>query len=201
MKELRAAAEPTFLARIVADCVALSIESTGPRADGRHDSSVADAGFSALFRSLRGPALGVSACNPYIAPINPYKNDTFSARANAAASAKTAIVARFRARPGPDSAVVMEQRAAHHAVAVARETRAAERKAAREAEVAQQAAAEHARQLEQTAREAEEAARIAAHAVEQAAQEADNAARAVALAAEQKAARDARYAARAARRR
>jgi hypothetical protein len=119
---------------------------------------------------------------PKTTPSRADKNASFSDRLNAAAAAKKAALERFHARPGPDDPAVREQQAAQKAISEAREVRMAERKAAREAETARQAA-------EQAAREAEEQ-RLAAEA----------AAQAVALEAERKAARDARYAARKARR-
>jgi len=115
--------------------------------------------------------------------MHAYKNDHFTQRLNTAANAKQAMLERFRARPAADDPAVLERQAARKAVAVAREARIAERKAAREAETVRLAAEQAARAAEQAAHEAEEAAR------------------ALALAAKQKAARDARYAARKARRR
>jgi uncharacterized protein DUF6481 len=115
---------------------------------------------------------------PKTTPSRADKTASFSDRLNAAAAAKKAALERFHARPGPDDPAVREQQAARKAISEAREVRMAERKAAREAETARQAA-------EQAARETEEQ-RLAAEAV--------------ALEAERKAARDARYAARKARR-
>ena len=119
---------------------------------------------------------------PKSTPSRADKNAHFGDRLNAAAAAKQAMLERFHARPGPDDPVVVQQQAARKAVSDAREIRMPERKAAREAEAQRQAA-------EQAAREAEER-RLAAEA----------AAQAVALEAQRKAARDARYAARKARR-
>jgi hypothetical protein len=119
---------------------------------------------------------------PRSTPSRADKNVNFGDRLNAAAAAKKAMLERFHARPGPDDPAVKEQRAARKAISDAREIRTAERKAAREAEAKRQAA-------EQAAREAEER-RLATEA----------AAQAVALEAQRKAARDARYAARKARR-
>ena len=119
---------------------------------------------------------------PRSTPSRADKNANFGDRLNAAAAAKKAMLERFHARPSPDDPAVKEQQAARKAISDAREVRMAERKAAREAEAQRQAA-------EQAAREAEER-RLAAEA----------AAQAVALEAERKAARDARYAARKARR-
>jgi hypothetical protein len=126
---------------------------------------------------------------PATTPSRAYKNTDVNDRLNAAVAAKQAALDRFRARPGPDDPAVREQQAARKAISDAREVRIAERQAAREAEAARQAAEQAAKAAEQAAREAEER-RLTA----------ETAARAVALEAERKAARDARYAARKARR-
>jgi hypothetical protein len=107
-----------------------------------------------------------------------YKDKSFSERLSTAADAKRTALERFRAKPGPDDPAVAERRAARQAIAIAREARAAERREALAAEAAAKAA-----------REAE-TARLAAEQTE----------RDAALEAERKAARDARYAARKARR-
>ena len=112
-----------------------------------------------------------------------HKDSSFDERRTAAASAKKAMAERFRAQqPGPDDAAVAERQAKLRAINDAREARRAERKAVREAETVRQAAEEAARVAEQTALAAEQVARE------------------LALEAERKAARDARYAARKARR-
>jgi hypothetical protein len=111
-----------------------------------------------------------------------YKNDDFADRLSSAAKAKTAVLEKFRQKPGPDDPGFVERQAAQKAIMEAREQRAAERKLARDAEIAQKAAAEAARQAEEAARKAAAAARD------------------LAIQAERKAARDARYAARKARR-
>jgi hypothetical protein len=121
---------------------------------------------------------------------NAYKNDSFTNRLTSAANAKTALLERFRARPGPDDPAVVARRAEQAAIEAAREIRVAERKAAREAEAARLAAEQAA--LEEL-RKAQD--------VELLAKKAEEAARAEERAAEAKAARDARYAARRARRR
>ncbi|MDX2265651.1 MAG: DUF6481 family protein [Hyphomicrobiales bacterium] len=113
------------------------------------------------------------------------RGDNFNDRQSSAASARQAILERFRARPAPDDPAVIAQREARKALIEAREARAAERKAAK-LEAERRAAEEKAAR--------EEAERIAA--IERAEQEAAEKAR---LMAEQKAARDARYAARKAR--
>ncbi len=106
----------------------------------------------------------------------------FDDRINAAAAAKQALLERFRARPSPDDPAEIERQAALKAIADARDARAAERRAAKEAELQRLAA--------------EAAARKAAELL--AAQEAKR--QAALLEAERKAARDAKYAARKARR-
>jgi uncharacterized protein DUF6481 len=105
----------------------------------------------------------------------------FDDRLSAAAAAKQALLERFRARPAADDPAVIAHQAALKEIADARDVRAAERKAAKDAEAARVAA-------EQAARRAQEQA---------AAVEAK--ARAAALEVERKAARDAKYAARKAR--
>ncbi len=105
----------------------------------------------------------------------------FDDRLSAAAAAKQALLERFRARPGADDPTVIAQQANLKAVADAREARAAERRAAKQAEAARAAA-------EAAARRAQD--QIAATEAK---------ARAAAIEAERKAARDARYAARKAR--
>ncbi len=105
----------------------------------------------------------------------------FDDRLSAAAAAKQALLERYRARPTAGDPAWIEQQAALKAIADAREARAAERRAAKEAEAARVAA--------------ELAARVTAEKI--AAAEAK--ARAAAIEAERKAARDARYAARKAR--
>ncbi len=106
----------------------------------------------------------------------------FDDRLSAAAAAKQALLERFRARPGADDPAVIAQQANLKAIADARDARAAERRAAKEAEAARAAA-------EAAARRAQD--QIAATEAK---------ARAAAIEAERKAARDARYAARKARR-
>ncbi len=106
----------------------------------------------------------------------------FDDRISAAAAAKQALLERFRARPAADDPAEIARQAALKAIADARDARAAERKAAKDAEIARLAAEEAARKV----------------AAELAAKEAR--ARAAAQEAERKAARDAKYAARKARR-
>ena len=118
-----------------------------------------------------------------------YKDANFNDRRTAAANARKAMLEKFRAQPSPDDPAMIAARAARQATAEAREVRAAERRAEREAEQARKAA-------EAAARKAEAEAELARKAEEAVAE----AARAVGLEAERKAARDARYAARKARR-
>jgi hypothetical protein len=114
------------------------------------------------------------------------KGDKFNERLENSASAKKALLDKFRAQPKPDDPAVIERDAARAAAAAAREARIAERKAARAAEAARL--------------EAEAARAAAEQAAREAAQKAQEEASRIAKEAEQKAARDARYKARKARR-
>jgi hypothetical protein len=83
----------------------------------------------------------------------------FRQRQDDAASAKKAILAKFRAIPGPDDPAVAERRMAREALLAERAARAAQREAAKrahEAQLAEQAirAAELAAQAEREAAEA-----------------------------------------------
>jgi hypothetical protein len=111
----------------------------------------------------------------------PHARTNFDDRLSAAAAAKQALLERFRARPSPDDPAEIERQNALKAVSDARDARTAERKAAKEAEAARVAADQAARRAQEQAAASEAKARAAA-------QEA-----------ERKAARDARYAARKAR--
>ena len=113
----------------------------------------------------------------------------FNERAKTAADARKAALEKFRARPGPDDPAILAQAAERKAIAEAREIRAVERAKIKAAEAVQRAVDEAQRQREKAAAEAE--ARV---------QAALAAARKQQLLADQKAARDARYAARKARR-
>jgi hypothetical protein len=121
-------------------------------------------------------------------------NDTFADRLSAAAKAKQALLERARAKNPANDPAFAERQAARRATIAARDARIAERqaekKAAEEREAAERAEREAARVLADKL----EAERLAAERIA----EGD---RLVALAAEQKAARDARYAARKARKR
>ncbi|WP_441984962.1 DUF6481 family protein [Microvirga sp. 2YAF29] len=113
------------------------------------------------------------------------KQKDFGERLNAARDAKQAMVAKFRQQPGPDDPAVAERRAARVAMSEARDTRLTERKAQRLADNARMAAESEALAAEQAEQE-----------VRATAQKAEDDIR---LEAERKAARDARYAARKAR--
>jgi type II secretory pathway component PulM len=114
--------------------------------------------------------------------MNGFRDDDFGERLSKAAKAKQAALEKFKAKVGQNDPASIERQKARQAISAAREVRAAERKAAKEAELIRLAAEKAA---------AEAAAAQAAI---------EEAARKVALEAEQKAARDARYAARKARR-
>jgi hypothetical protein len=110
----------------------------------------------------------------------PFKGSKYEDRRDAAAEAKKALIERFKARPPADDPAVLARAAERKAIQEAREIRAAERarlKAEDDARRALEAAA------------AEEAEKRAA----------ELAARDEAIRAERKAARDAKYAARKAR--
>ncbi len=128
-----------------------------------------------------------------------YKDHGPSSRLTAAATAKEAMLAKFRAQPKPDDPAVLERQAAMKAVAEARAARAEERRVARQAEldrIAAEQAVIAAKKADDERAEAEYQARKADDAAQA---QADSKARALALAAEQKALRDARYARRKAR--
>ena len=105
----------------------------------------------------------------------------FDDRISAAAAAKQALLERFRARPSPGDPTEIARQDALKAISDARDARAAERKAAKEAEAARIAAEAAAKRAQDQIAAAEARARVAAEE------------------AERKAARDARYAARKAR--
>jgi hypothetical protein len=102
------------------------------------------------------------------------KDKDFGERLTAAKNAKQAMTAKFLQRPGHDDPAAVERRAARAAVSAARDVRTAERKAHAAAAVAEQAAQEERAAAEKKATDAK-------------------------LEIERKAARDARYAARKAR--
>lgn len=119
-----------------------------------------------------------------------FKHADFNDRASSAAKARQALIEKFRARPGPDDPAVQAKIAERMAVAAARDVREAERKVAREAEAARLAVEEAERQAE-----------AARKALEKTQEELDRKVQLLALEGERKAARDARYAARKARKR
>ena len=113
------------------------------------------------------------------------KQKDFGERLQASQSARQAMMAKFRQRPGPDDPAVSERRLARAAVSAAREGRLAERETKRLAEEAELATVREAQAADQVAQERRAA-------VEKEANDAK-------LETERKAARDARYAARKAR--
>lgn len=115
-----------------------------------------------------------------------FKGSTFKDRAEAAAEAKKTLLEAFKKRPAADDPEFQARLAARHAVMQARDQRAAERQRIKEEEDARNKAESEARKIA----EAEEAIRKAAEAE----------ARDEQIRNERKAARDARYAARKARR-
>ena len=119
-----------------------------------------------------------------------FKHADYNDRATSAAKAKQALIEKFRSRPGPDDPTVQAKTAERLAVAEAREQREAARRVAKEAEAARLAA-------EELERQAEAARKALEKTEEEKARKADL----LVLEAERKAARDARYAARKARKR
>lgn len=115
-----------------------------------------------------------------------FKGSTFKDRAEAAADAKKALLEAFKARPSIDDPAYKARMEQRKAVAEARELRAAERARTKEEEEKRLKAETEARKIA----EAEEAIRKAA----------ETEARDEQIRNERKAARDARYAARKARR-
>ena len=114
-----------------------------------------------------------------------HTNKNFSERLSTAAQAKKAMLDKFRARPAPDDPAVVAKHEARQALSDAREARTAEREAAR---------------IAQKAREtAERSARETADKEQRVREDAELTQREAALKSERKAARDARYAARKAR--
>ncbi len=118
-----------------------------------------------------------------------FKGNKFTDRADAAAAAKKAMLEKFHAKPAPDDPAVLARAAERKAIADAREIRAGERRVAREAEEARRVAEDQARQAE-----------LAAQAAAELQRKAEQALRDEEIKAQRKAERDARYAARKARR-
>jgi hypothetical protein len=121
--------------------------------------------------------------------MNAFNSKDFNDRRTAAADAKKAALEKFRAQPKPDAPEVLARIAERKAISDAREARAAERELIRKAEAERLAAEAEARRLEQLAIEEAAAAAKAAAAVLEREMEI-----------ERKKARDAKYAARKARR-
>ena len=115
--------------------------------------------------------------------------DKFDDRAQAAAKAKAAMLERFKARPAADDPRVLAKQAERQAILEARAAREAEREQQRLADMERQA---EAAKLEAAAREEQKARELQEMMDEQEREQA--------LKVAQKAARDARYAARKARR-
>ncbi|VTZ28052.1 conserved hypothetical protein [Methylocella tundrae] len=117
-----------------------------------------------------------------------FKIDKFGDRLSNAANAKKALLEKFRAKTEVDEETVAKREAARREIIAARDARALERKAAEEERRAREA-------VEKAERDAALKAEEEARALEAAAE----AERAAALEIERKKARDARYAARKAR--
>ncbi len=118
-----------------------------------------------------------------------YKEGKFSDRAATAAAAKKALIEKFKAKPAADDPAVLARQAERMAIAEARDARAGERKVAKEAEAARKLAEDQARNEEVRLQAEAEVARLA----EQARRDEE-------IKAQRKAERDAKYAARKARR-
>lgn len=118
-----------------------------------------------------------------------FKGNKFTDRAEAAAAAKKVMLEKFRAKPAPDDPAVLARAAERKAIAEAREVRAAERKRMRDIEDARRLAEDEARLAE-----------LAVQAALELRRKADQLVRDEEIKAQRKAERDARYAARKARR-
>lgn len=118
-----------------------------------------------------------------------FKGSKFTDRAEAATAARKAMLEKFHAKPAPDDPAVLARAAERKAIVEARAVRAAERRRIQEAEEARRAAEEQARLAE-----------LAAQAEAEAQRKAEQAIRDEEIKAQRKALRDARYAARKARR-
>ncbi len=135
-----------------------------------------------------------------------FRDATFADRRSTAATAKRALLEKFRTRPAGDDPAEVARRAERARIAEARATRLAEKEALRKAEQDRRAAVREQEEAERVAHQAAiEAERLAAEqalAEEKAARDASKAAlikRVVLDEAALKAARDARYANRKAR--
>lgn len=116
------------------------------------------------------------------------KGSTYDDRRETSATAKKALLEKFKSRPAPDDPAVLARQAELRAVAEAREARMAEKRAAKEEEMRRLAEEARLRQLEEEERQRQAAVQARLEA-----------ARMAQLKADQKAARDARYAKRKAR--
>ena len=125
-----------------------------------------------------------------------FRDQGFGDRRSAADSACKAMQQRFHATAGADDPALVEQKAARQAISAAREVRLAERVANKAAEAERGALERACEAAEQKAREtAERELRLQ----QEAREIVERAERQATLQVEQKAARDARYAARKAR--
>jgi hypothetical protein len=119
-----------------------------------------------------------------------FKDNNFGERRDAAVKAKQDLLEKFKSRPAPDDPRLLKLAEERRVVAEARAVRAAERERLRQADLVRQAAEAVRRKQEEEERvAAEQAAAVAALEAE------------AELKQQQKEARDARYAARKARRR
>jgi len=107
-----------------------------------------------------------------------YKDDELAGRLNKAASARSATLAKFRAKPGADDPAEIQRRAARQEIVKARDFRTAARSAEEARKIAERSAHEAAEQARRLVQEQQDAAKSELHR------------------AKQKAYRDARYAAR-----
>ena len=126
------------------------------------------------------------------------KGYTFGDRLETQADARKAMLERFRARPGPDDPTVQARQAERASVAEARAIREEQRRIEREADAARRAAEKKAEEerlaAEELARQIDEMERKEREETERRAREENDET-------EKKAARDARYAARKAKKR
>ena len=136
----------------------------------------------------------MTAKTVFSCPLHPrtatiFKGNKFTDRQSASAEAKRSVLAKFQARPPADDPAVLARAAERQAIAEAREARMAERRREREIEAARREAERLAAEAAEAERRKAEEARLAEEARAEAL-----------LKLQQKAARDARYAARKARR-
>jgi len=117
-----------------------------------------------------------------------FNGSKFTDRAAAAAAAKQALIEKFKTKPAADDPAVLARQAERLAIAEARDIRTAERRVAKEAEAARKLAEDQERQAD-----------LARQAEAEAVRKAEAARRDEEIKAERKAERDAKYAARKAR--